>query len=62
MNTPSPDREGTVPSVFTEAQIQGAYMFACQEIFQELVRRYGVKRDATIPDAITISGMNLSRP
>ena len=62
MNTPSPSRDSAVPSLFTEAQIQGAYMFACQELFQEFVQRNGAKSDPKIPDAIGISSMDLSKP
>ena len=61
MKTPSPYRDSAVPSLFTEAQIQGAYMFACQELFQEFVQRNGVKSDPNIPDAISISSIDVSK-
>ena len=70
MNTPSPDRDSAVPSalteaqisISTEAQIQGTYMLACQKLAQEIVRRwYKATSDPTMPNAISISSIDVSK-
>ena len=62
MNTPLQDIEKTSPNVLTEAQIQGAYMFACQELSPDIINRKLIPEDLSIPAAIGISNMDLKDP